>query len=119
MKDDFHTQQRSSQAFQKFSDIPDVVIEHLVTELRKTNENEVEYHHAQVGRVQSEYNALQFRINRLMDLLIDQSIARVEYDKKLQEMKDKRYRLSLELDEHTKADHEHHKGFQEYLSMSF
>lgn len=97
-----------NETFEKFSNIPDKVIERLVTELRKINENAVEYHHAQVTRVQSEYNALQTRIDRLMDLLIDQSITRVEYDKKLQEMKDKQYRLGLELDEHTKADHEYH-----------
>lgn len=97
-----------NETFEKFSNIPDVVIERLVTELRKINESEVEYHHAQVTRVQTEYNALQTSIDRLMDLLIDQSITRAEYDKKLQEMKDKQYRLSLELDEHTKADHEYH-----------
>ena len=31
-----------------------------------------------------------------------------EYDKKLQDLKDRQYRLNLELDEHTKADHEYH-----------
>lgn len=31
-----------------------------------------------------------------------------DYDKKLQELKDKQYRLSAELDEHRKANHEHH-----------
>ena len=36
------------------------------------------------------------------------SITKDEYDKKLQDLKDRQYRLNLELDEHTKADHEYH-----------
>lgn len=31
-----------------------------------------------------------------------------EYDKKLQELKDKQYRLNVELEEYTKADHQYH-----------
>ena len=35
-------------------------------------------------------------------------ITKDDYDKKLQDLKDRQYRLNLELDEHTKADHEYH-----------
>ncbi len=39
-----------------------------------------------------------------MDLLIDSSITKTDYDKKLKELKDKQYDINIQLDEHTKAD---------------
>jgi hypothetical protein len=39
-----------------------------------------------------------------MDLLIDGSITKTDYDKKLKELKDKQYDINIQLDEHTKAD---------------
>lgn len=39
-----------------------------------------------------------------MDLLIDSSITKIDYDKKLKELKDKQYDINIQLDEHTKAD---------------
>ncbi len=41
-----------------------------------------------------------------------------DYDKKLQELKDKQYRLNVELDEYTKADHEHHVYVNTVLNLS-
>ena len=42
-----------------------------------------------------------------MDLLLDKSITKDEYDKKQQQLKDQQYRLDIEAEEHTKADHDY------------
>ncbi len=39
-------------------------------------------------------------------------------DKKLQELKDEQYKLNLELEEHTKADHEYHIQLSTVLNLS-
>jgi hypothetical protein len=41
-----------------------------------------------------------------------------EYDKKLQELKDKQYRLNVEMDEYTKADHEYHIHVNTVINLS-
>jgi site-specific DNA recombinase len=94
--------------FESFAAIPADVQERLVTELRVLNESEAIFHNREITRLQTEYNRLQKRAEALIDLFLDQSITKPDYDKKLQEIKDKQYLISVELDEHTKADHEYH-----------
>src|SRR3989344_4386225 len=44
------------EVFRAFESIPQIVQDRLVNELRKVNENEVEYHKKEISRIQSEYN---------------------------------------------------------------
>lgn len=41
-----------------------------------------------------------------------------DYDKKLQELKDQQYRLNIELEEYTKADHEYRIHVSTVLNLS-
>lgn len=104
--------------FEAFSRIPRAVQERIVSELRKLNEHEVEFHQKEVGRIQGEYARLQGKLDRLMDLLLDQSITKDEHDKKLQQLKDQQYRISVELDEYTKADHQYHIHVSTVINLS-
>ena len=106
------------EVFRAFETIPQGIQERLVKELRKVNENEVEYHKKEISRIQSEYNKTQNRINVLMDMRLDESITKDDYDKKLQELKDRQYRLNIELEEHTKADHEYHIQISTILNLA-
>ena len=45
-------------------------------------------------------------------------ITKDDYDKKLQELKDKQYRLNIEADEHTKADHDYKLTISQVFSLS-
>ena len=45
-------------------------------------------------------------------------ITKDDYDKKLQELKDKQYRLNIEAEEHTKADHDYKLTISHVFSMS-
>ncbi len=104
--------------FDGFAKIPQDVQDRLVKELRKVNESEVEYHKKEISRIQGEYNKTQNRINVLMDMRLDESITKDDYDKKLQELKDRQYRLNIELEEHTKADHEYHIQISTILNLA-
>ena len=45
-------------------------------------------------------------------------ITKDDYDKKLQELKDKQYQLNVELEEYTKADHQYHIHVGTVLNLS-
>jgi len=92
------------EVLEQFKNIPQVRIDNLVSGLKQSSESKNLYHKNTINTLQSEYNSTQTRIDRLMDLLIDGSITKTDYDKKLKELKDKQYDLNIQLDEHTKAD---------------
>jgi site-specific DNA recombinase len=79
----------------------------LIKELRNQNEAQVEYHNKQIVRIQSEYNTFQKRKNSLIDMFADQSITKLDYDKKMQEYNDKMQLLEIELSEYGNADKEY------------
>ena len=47
---------------------------------------------------------MQIRVDRMMDLLIDGSISRSDYESKLREMKSKQQDINIRLEDHTQAD---------------
>jgi len=104
--------------FERFASIPLPIQERLVSELRAVNESQVEFHRQQTNRIQMEYKRLQSRIDILLELRLDSSITADEYDKKLQELKDKQYALNVELQEYTKADHDYHIHVSTVLDLS-
>ncbi|MEI7719888.1 MAG: recombinase family protein [bacterium] len=104
--------------FEAFEAMPKEVEERLLSELRASNEGEVEYHKKELVRIRAEYDRTQTRANSLMDLLIDKSITKDDYDKKLQELKDKQYRLDIEAEEHTRADHDYKLTISQVFSLS-
>ena len=87
-----------------FKAIPQQKIDELVDGLKQSSDAKNLYHKNTINTLQTEYNSVQIRVDRLMDLLIDGSITKTDYDKKLKELKDKQYDLNIQLDEHTKAD---------------
>ncbi len=104
--------------FDAFASIPEEVQERLVSELRKLNEGEKIFHDREINRIQTEYKRVQGRINALLDMRLDESITKDDYDKKLQELKDQQYQLEIEQSEYTKADHEYHIHVGTVLNLS-
>lgn len=45
-------------------------------------------------------------------------ITKDDYDRKLQELKDRQYRLNTELEEYNKADHEYHIQISTILNLA-
>ncbi len=87
-----------------FNSIPQEKIDQLVEGLKQSTEAKNVYHKSAIDSFQSEYKATQAKIGRLMDLLIDDSITKIDYDKRLKEFKEKQYQINIQLEEHTKAD---------------
>jgi site-specific DNA recombinase len=104
--------------FRSFSEIPVEIQEEVVTELRRLNKSESEYHSRQVERIRAEYDRTQKRVDSLLDLWLDGGITKHDYDKKLQELKERQYRLNIELEEYTRADHQYHIHVGTVLDLS-
>jgi len=104
--------------FEKFRKIPREVQKRLVSELRALNDGEAEFHNREIERIRAEYDRAQKRVDALLEMRLDKSITSDDYDKKLQELKDKQYRLNVELDEYTKADHEYHVYVNTVINLS-
>lgn len=104
--------------FASFRMIPQEVHDRLVDELRAVNESEAVFNEREVARLRTEYDRAQNRVKTLLDLRLDGSITKDEYDSKLQELKDKQYCLNIELEEHTKGDHQYHLHVSQVVSLS-
>src|SRR3989338_3931160 len=104
--------------FEKFKKVPREVQNRLVAELRALNDGEAEFHSREIERIRTEYDRAQKRVDALLEMRLDKSITHDDYDKKLQELKYKQYRLNVELDEYTKADHEYHVYVNTVLNLS-
>ncbi|MDD5341807.1 MAG: recombinase family protein [Patescibacteria group bacterium] len=104
--------------FKAFGGISKGVQERLVSELRSLSEGETVFHQKEIERVRAEYDRIQKRIDALLDMRLDQSITHDDYDKKLQELKDRQHQLGIELEEYTKADHQYHIHVSTVLDLS-
>lgn len=87
---------------------PQDKVDKVVTSLKALNESKAAYHQNQIGQLQKEYNRLQTSLDRLLDLLVDGSITREEYDRKTQEYRSKQKDTNLQLEEYTDADENYH-----------
>ena len=92
----------------KFSTISEDVQNRLVEELRKNVEAEVEFHHNQLQRIETDYRKLKIKDDRLLEAYLDESITKEIYDKKHQQYADQMQRLNMEKEEHRNADYEYH-----------
>lgn len=103
--------------FESFAGIPQTVQNRIVSELRKSSEHEIAFHEKQIRRIRNEYDETQRMVEVLLDLRLRQSITLDEYDKKLQQLKDRQYHLNIELEEYTKADHQYHVHVSTVLNL--
>ena len=104
--------------FEAFAGLPAETHKDLVEDLRKLHESEKYFNKQQIARIQAEYSRVQNRIDKLLDLHLDESITSQEYTKKLHTLKRKQGTLTIELDEHSKGDYEFHVTVNRVLSLT-
>lgn len=92
------------EVLRKFETIPQTKIDEIVTGLKESSTSKVLYHTNAIKELQREYNEIQVRVDRMMDILIDGSISKNDYEKKLKEMKSKQYDINIQIEDHTRAD---------------
>ena len=108
------------EVLERFGSITDQVTSELVDELRNNTEAEITFHKAQVNRVRAEYEQLNGKKNRLLEMYLDgnTSITKDIYDKKHQEYQDKLQLLEIELTEHRKGDSDYQTTVATIISVA-
>ncbi|MEN9881036.1 MAG: hypothetical protein RLZZ308_219 [Candidatus Parcubacteria bacterium] len=103
---------------ERLSSLTEDIQNRLVEGLRKTTEAEVVFHKAQIQRIRTEHDKLATRKDGLVDALIDKSITKEIYDKKLQDVSDKEQLLAIELEEHLQADTDYKTTIATVMSVA-
>lgn len=83
---------------------PDDTLATILPLLKSTHEQKAAYHNNRLESLRKEYDKLQKQLDRALDLLIDGTINKEQYDKKLFECKDRQKAIDTELADHTDAD---------------
>ena len=87
-----------------FKSIPKEAIDEIVEGLKKSNESKDTYHQNSIATLRQEYDAVQVKLQRLTDLLLEGTVSRDIYETKLKELKSKQHDIDLQLENHTGAD---------------
>jgi len=98
--------------------LPQGKVDKVVARLKEINEDKNEFHKKAVSQLQAEYNKLQQNTDRLLDLLVDNSITRDIYDTKFKEYKEKQYDVNQRMEEYTRADENYHIAATTVFSLA-
>jgi len=98
--------------------LPQEKVDKVVAKLKEINEDKNEFHKKAIGQLRAEYDKLQQNTDRLLDLLVENSITRDIYDTKLKEYKEKQYDINLRLEEYTRADENFHIAASMVFSLA-
>ena len=91
----------------------------MITEdVRKLNETKTLFLTKAIAGLREKYDDTHRKIDRLMDLLIDASITKEDYDKKLKMLKEAQYDLGIQLEDRTNADESYHIAASTLLSLA-
>ena len=93
-------------------------IDMITEDVRKLSESKTLYLTKTIASLREKYDDAQRKIDRLMDLLIDASITKEDYDKKLKSLKEEQYELGIQLEDHTKADESYYIAASTVLSLA-
>ncbi|MDP6119496.1 MAG: hypothetical protein QF748_00880, partial [Candidatus Pacebacteria bacterium] len=72
----------------------------------------------QMRRLRGQYDALQSRLDKLLDLFIDGKIKEEDHNRKLTEIKEKQQKINIELEGYTDADESYHITARTVLSLA-
>lgn len=84
--------------------IPEHFLERLKQELQDSVISKKVLHEQSIKTIQTDYDLVQLKLDRLLDALIAGSITQNEYDKKAYELKDRQRELNSHMNLHTDAD---------------
>lgn len=91
------------QVFKKLV-IPEPLLEALTRHLKDSHEAEKGFHQLAIEQLQKEDTLLQKKQERLLDLFLEQSITKPDYDKKQHDFHQRRHEINRELSAHIHAD---------------
>ena len=98
--------------------IPESLVMEMRGHLKQSNQAKMDYQEAAIHAFQKEHENNRAKLDRLLDLLIEQSITQNEYDKKLHTLRNRQQEIELHLSSHTKADETFHHTLVSLVSLA-
>ena len=80
----------------------------IASDLKKMNESKSKYHRGKTTLLQDEYNTIQAKSDKLLDLYIDGGVPKDVYEKRISAYKKRQDQINIEMEEYTKADENFH-----------
>ncbi|OGN09587.1 MAG: hypothetical protein A3J46_02400 [Candidatus Yanofskybacteria bacterium RIFCSPHIGHO2_02_FULL_41_11] len=99
-------------------ELPQDKIDRLVEDLRTYSEAKTIYHDEAIKTLDRKYMESQFRIDKLLDLLLASSITQDMYDTKFKKEKELQADILLQKEDHTNADKEFHITASTVLNLA-
>lgn len=84
--------------------IPEQLVMEIREHLKQCHESKIDYREKETLALQKEFSGIKHKLDRLVDLLIEQSITQGIYDTKVQELRNRQHEVEHRLSGHTKAD---------------
>lgn len=84
--------------------MPEPLVAEIREHLKQSHNAKIDYQEQAINALRKEYDSIKGKLNRLVDLLIEQSITQSIYDTKVQELQNRRHEVEQRLAAHTKAD---------------
>ena len=84
--------------------IPEPLVMEIREHLKKSHESKIDYQEKTILALRKEYDDIKHNLNRLVDLLIEQSITQSIYDTKVYALRNRQKEVEQRLSAHTKAD---------------
>lgn len=84
--------------------VPESLLAALTEHLKSGHEAEIDFHKQAVLHLQKEYRDITEKLNVLLEMRLDKSITKDEYDKKTQELKERQLEINVMSSNHEKGD---------------
>lgn len=88
----------------RFGNLSEERVNEVVIGLRDSNQAKKDFQQEAIGVLRRRYDALQGRLDKLLELFLDDQITQEEYQKNLSNIKQEQQSLNLKIEEHTRAD---------------
>ncbi len=106
------------EVLKSFSRIPQAVIDEVVEGLRKSNDSKDIYHKDALVSLRLEYDAIQIKISRMTDLLLEGTIQKDDYDIRLKSFKERQREVLVQIEDHTNADEKYYITASNVLNLA-
>lgn len=97
--------------------MPDDVLKQLQRTLKESAKEQQDQHSNAITHLQREYTMTQKRLDSLLDVRLEGSITRDEYDRKASELKQRQNEITVQLEDYTRADKDFAKALSDLLEV--
>jgi hypothetical protein len=90
----------------------------MIEYLKAANKSKKEFHNQQVGQLKKQHTDIQSKLDKLVDLRLDNEIGKDEFEAQKLRLKDKQYEIGQLLQSYDKADDQFTKTLCSLLSIA-